>query len=227
MLKNLTSEALGTAVLSATVFGASQAAAPLGLVGNIPVSLVAGFALFILITIFTPISGGHLNPLITLYFYTRQTVSAWVGLAYVAAQVLGAVLGALVAHAMFGLPLLQLSEIERNAPGLGIAEVVAGFGFVLMVSGGLRANAALVPALVGAFATCAVWFTSSGGFANPAVMVGRMLTATPGGVAPDSFPMLVAAQFIGALIAVGVGRYLFDTPAPSEGSAVYSCENKD
>jgi len=209
MIRPVLAEAVGTALLSAAVIGAGQGAAALGPVGLIPVSAVVGLALFVLITVFSRVSGGHVNPVVSLLFLARGDIGGRQAVAYAGAQVTGAVAGVVLVHAMFGLPLVQAGVAARAAPSLWLSETVAAFTLILVIAGGMHVRPALVPALVGAISAAGVWFTASGGFSNPAVMVARALTATPGGIEPAHAPMYMLAQVVGAALAIAVARGLF------------------
>ncbi|MBL9052237.1 MAG: aquaporin, partial [Tabrizicola sp.] len=178
--QRLVAEALGTAFLTAVVFGSAAMGAALtpdaGL-GLLVSSLVTGFALFVLITIFAPISGAHFNPAVTLVFLTRREIGAGEAGAFLLAQVAGALAGAIATHVMFGMAWLEWSGIVRDAPRLWLSEGIATFGLVLVILGGIAAKGP-VPALVGAYIAAGYWFTSSTSFANPAMSLARTLTGT-------------------------------------------------
>lgn len=171
MRQRLAAEALGTAFLLISVVGSGimgQALAG----GNIAVALLAnaiatGCALYFLITIFGPISGAHFNPAVTVAFLLRREMPPAEALAYIAAQIVSAIMGVWAAHLMFDLPILQLSGTERSSLGQGWSEIVATFGLVLVILGGLRHRPQAVPALVALYITGAYWFTASTSFANP------------------------------------------------------------
>lgn len=207
-------EAIGTAMLAAAVIGAGQGAAGLGALAPVPVSAVVGLSLFTLITVFSRVSGGHINPAVSLLFLSRGDIGPSRAGAYVVAQLLGAVAGVLMVHAMFGLPVLQGGTIARSGASLWLSEGVATFCLILVIAGGMHVRPALVPALVGGISACGVWFTASGGMANPAVTLARALTATPGGILPGHVPMLVLSQLAGAAAAILVARGLFATDDP-------------
>ncbi len=193
------SEMLGTAALLCAVIGSGIMAEQLS-GGNMAVALLANtwatvFALYALIEILGPISGAHFNPAVTLVMAKRHQ---WPGqrlMAYVCAQLIGAALGAWLAHAMFDLPLLQWSSKVRSGPGQWLAEVVATAGLLLVI---LRAPAGKASALVACYIGAAYWFTASTSFANPAAVWGRMMSDTFAGIAPASALGFVAAQLVGA-----------------------------
>ncbi|MBL9047194.1 MAG: aquaporin [Tabrizicola sp.] len=209
--QKLVAEALGTAFLTAVVFGSAAMGAALtpdaGL-GLLVSSLVTGFALFVLITIFAPISGAHLNPAVTLVFLTRREIGAGEAGAFLLAQAAGAVAGAIATHLMFGMAWLEWSGIVRDEPRLWLSEGIATFGLVLVILGGIAAKGP-VPALVGAYIAAGYWFTSSTSFANPAMSLARTLTGTGAGIRIEDLVPFLVAQFAGALLAAGLGRWLF------------------
>ena len=207
--RRLVAEALGTALLLAAVVGSGIMAQRLA-GGNAAIALLANTfatvgALYILIEVFRPISGAHFNPLVSLVMACRRQMNRSVLALYVTAQLLGAVLGTWLAHAMFDLTILQFASRIRSGPGQWIGEVVATFGLVLVV---LRAPANRVAAMVAAYVGAAYWFTSSTSFANPAAVVGRMFSDSFAGIHPASAPAFVAAELFGAGLAVTVNRFL-------------------
>lgn len=210
--RRLVAEALGSALLVATVVGSGIMAAALttdgalALLGN---TLPTGAILVVLITVLGPISGAHFNPAVTLVFTLRRELPASLALAYILAQCAGAIAGTLLAHAMFELPLLQLSTHARTGAGQWLAEAVATFGLVAVILGGVRANASAVAWLVGLYITAAYWFTASTSFANPAVTLARALTDSFSGISPADAPGFIIAQLIGALAAAVLGGWLW------------------
>lgn len=209
--QRLVAEALGTALLTAVVFGSAAMGAALtpdaGL-GLLVSSLVTGFALFVLITIFAPVSGAHFNPAVTLVFLTQREIGAGEAGAFLLAQVAGAVGGAIAAHLMFGMEWLEWSGIVREEPRLWLSEGIATFGLVLVILGGIAAKGP-VPALVGAYIAAGYWFTSSTSFANPAMTFARTLTGTGAGIRIEDLAPYLVAQLAGALVAAALGRWLF------------------
>jgi glycerol uptake facilitator-like aquaporin len=213
LTKRLGAEGLGTAFLLATVIGsgimADRLAAGNGALALLCNTIPTGAILVVLITIFAPLSGAHFNPAVSLVFTLRSEMEWNECAAYVAAQIAGGMLGALLAHAMFELPLFQISATTRTGLGQWIAEVVAAFGLILTILGCLARNAAAVPMAVGLYITAAYWFTASTSFANPAVTLARSLSDTFAGIAPIDAPAFIAAQIIGAILAHIIARKLW------------------
>ncbi len=211
--RRLAAEALGTALLLAIVIGSGIMGERLAgrnvaiaLLGN---TLATGAGLVVLISIFGPISGAHFNPAVTLVFALRRDLSARLALAYVAAQIAGAVLGVFLAHAMFAEAILQVSTKLRDGPAQVLSEFVATFGLVATILGTLRFKPDFTPAAVGLYITAAYWFTASTSFANPAVTLARSLSNTFAGIAPGSAPAFIAAQLASATVALAVSGWLF------------------
>jgi glycerol uptake facilitator-like aquaporin len=219
--RRLFAEALGTALLVATVVGSGIAAQRLSpddvglqLLEN---ALATGAVLVVLIALLGPVSGAHFNPVVS-------AVDAWFGglrgrevAPYVVAQVLGACAGAIVANLMFGVGAVTVSTTERTGSALWFSEVVATFGLLLVILGLVRGGrSAWVAPAVAAYIVAAYWFTASTSFANPAVTVGRTLSDTFAGIAPSSVPPFVLAQVVGAAIAAGVALVLWPRPAAAD-----------
>ena len=205
----LLAEALGTALLLAVVIGSGVMAERLA-GGNVALALLANTlatvgGLYVLIEVFGPVSGAHFNPAVSAVMAARRALPVSWLLPFIAAQLLGAWLGAVLVHAMFDLPLLQWSAKLRTGPGQWIAEAVATFGLVLVI---LRAPAGRAAAMVAAYIGAAYWFTASTSFANPAAVFGRMFSDSFAGIAPASAPGFVVAELIGAALAVAVHRLL-------------------
>ena len=212
--QKLVAEGLGTALLVCAVVGSGIMADRL--TADTAVALLANTAatvaaLFMLITIIGPISGAQFNPVVTLVFTLRGELSRGLALAYTAAQVLGGIAGTWIAHAMFELPILQLSQTIRIGPAQWLAEGVASFALLLAILGAINARAN-VAAVVACVIAAAYWFTASTSFANPAVTLARALTDTFAGIRPLDAPMFIAAQVVGALVAMAVGGWLFRQP---------------
>jgi len=212
-MQRLTAEALGTAFLLATVVGSGIMAEQLA-GGNVAIALLGntiatGAILVVLITIFGPISGAHFNPAVTFAFWLRSDIRTREAAAFVAVQIIAGILGVWVAHAMFAESLLQISLKDRSGPSQWLSELVATYGLVLVILGGLRHRPDAVPLLVGLYITAAYWFTASTSFANPAVTIARALSDTFAGISPTDAPMFIVAQILGAGLAVLTARALF------------------
>jgi len=215
--RRLVSEGLGTAFLLMAVVGSGIMGERLA-GGNVAIALLAnaiatGAALVVLITIFGPLSGAHFNPAVTLFFALRREIPPALAFAYVAVQIVGAVLGVWSAHAMFALPIVELSQKLRDGPAQWWSEGIATFGLLLTIAGAIRFAPPAAATLVGAYITAAYWFTASTSFANPAVTIARALTDTFAGIAPASAPAFIAVQLAAALIAAPVLSWLFAPPA--------------
>ncbi len=218
--QRLAAECLGTAFLLATVIGSGIMGERLS-GGNVAIALLGntiptGAILFVLITMFGPISGAHFNPAVTAAFALRRELPRAEACNYVLVQLLGAVVGVLAAHLMFEESLLQISTKVRAGPAQWFSEWVAAFGLVATILLTLRANRAAVAAAVGLYITAAYWFTASTSFANPAVTIARSLSNTFAGIRPLDVLPFVAAQMLGAVCAVAVCRRLLRGTAQSE-----------
>ena len=204
--RRVVAEMLGAALLLAIVIGSgimgerlSGGNVAVALLGN---TLATGAGLVVLITVFGPISGAHFNPAVTLAFALKREITALLAIGYVVAQIVGAVLGAYVAHLMFAEPIFQISTKLRDGPAQMFSEFVATFGLLATILGCLRFRPEFTPAAVGLYITSAYWFTASTSFANPAVTIARSLSNTFAGIAPSSAPSFIAAQLLGAVVAV-------------------------
>jgi glycerol uptake facilitator-like aquaporin len=214
LLRRLTAEGIGSLFLAATVIGSGVMAERLA-GGNTAVALLANTGatvavLATLIALLGPVSGAHFNPAVSLVQALRHTLPWREAGAYVAVQVLGCCLGAMLAHAMFGLPLLQSSIHVRTGAAQWLAEAVATFGLLLVILGYRRAQDA--PWMVAAWIGAAYWFTASTSFANPAITIARSLSDTFAGIRPLDAPAFIAAQLVGALLALLTARLLFISP---------------
>lgn len=212
MIRKLAAEGVGTAMLLATVVGSGIMAEQLA-DGNMAIALLAnavatGAILTVLILIFGPVSGAHFNPAVSLAFALRREIDGPTLAAYVAVQAAGACLGVFLAHAMFDLPIFQISQTTRTGTGQWIGEIVATFGLVATILGTLHHRADAVPYAVGLYITAGYWFTSSTSFANPAVTLARGLSDTFAGIRPIDGPWFMAMQILGAVIAVWFFRWI-------------------
>lgn len=220
MRRSLLAEALGTAMLLIAVVGSGIMGAALA-DGNTAVALLAnaiatGCMLFVIITLFGPLSGAHFNPAVTLYFALCRDITAKRALAYGAAQIIGGIFGVWLTHVMFDLDILQFSTTaHRTGVAQWVSEALATLGLLLVIVGGLRARAEAVPALVALYITGAYWFTASTSFANPAVTLARSLTDTFAGILPDHAPAFILVQLVSAGLAALLLPRLFRVPDPS------------
>ena len=203
MGRKLMAEVIGTAFLLAAIAGSGIMGDALanGQVGAalLPHSLAVGAILFVMITLFGPVSGAHFNPVVTMVFALKGEIERRDAVAYIAVQILAGILGVLAAHLMFDLDIAQVSGKQRTGVGQWSAEVIATAGLILVILGGLRTNPAFIPAMVGLYIMAALWFTASTSFANPAVTMARILTNTFSGIQPGDAPAFIAAQIVGAL----------------------------
>lgn len=211
--RRLAAEALGMLLLTATVIGSGIMAdrltddTALALLGN---TIATGAILFVLIALFAPISGAHFNPAVTLVAALRRDL-AWRDAAlYIAAQLAGGVLGAVLAHLMFEAPALSLGIHVRTGPAQWLSEAVATFGLVLTILVAARHRPQAIAALVGCYIAAAYWFTASTSFANPAITIARALTDSFAGIRPVDAVPFILAQLAGALLALGLCRWLLE-----------------
>lgn len=213
LARRLLSEGLGTALLLATVVGSGIMGAKLA-GGNIALALLGntlstGAILVVLILIFGPVSGAHLNPAVTLASVLRRALTWREGGLYIAAQIAGAILGVWAAHGMFELPVWQLSMTVRTGAGQWFAEFIATFGLLLTIFGCVARAPSAIPYAVGLYITAAYWFTASTSFANPAVTLARALSDTFAGIALSNVPGFVLAQLAGMLMALAIQPMLW------------------
>jgi len=211
--QKLVAECLGTLLLLAIVIGSGIMGENLA-GGNIAIALLGntlatGAGLVVLITIFGPVSGAHFNPVVTLAFLFRRELTLPAAITYIAAQLIGAVLGVYTAHATFGEALIQVSTKLRDGPALMFSEGIATFGLIATIFGTVKYKPAFTPVAVGLYITSAYWFTASTSFANPAVTVARSLSNTFAGIAPHSVLPFIAAQCAGAALAMLICGWLF------------------
>jgi glycerol uptake facilitator-like aquaporin len=215
--RRLLAEGLGSALLAATVVGSGIMAQRLA-GGNVAVALLANTAatvavLYTLITLLGPISGAHFNPAVSGIEALRGRLLWRDAGAYTVTQIVGCCAGAILAHLMFELPVWEFSTHVRSGPAQWLAEAIATFGLLLVVIGHRRAEEA--PWMVACWIGAAYWFTASTSFANPAITIARSLTNTFAGIRPIDAPAFIAAQLIGAIAALGVGRLLFSATKPA------------
>ena len=209
--RKVVAEGLGTGLLVAAVVGSGIMAS--ALTGDTALALLAntlatGAALVVLITLFGPISGAHFNPAVSLVMALRRDLPWNIFGFYVIAQIAGGILGTFAAHLMFDLPLFQVSEKIRSGGAQWFSEAVAAFGLLLTILLGLRFARANIPWLVGLYIVAAYWFTASTSFANPAVAIARSLTNTFAGIRPADLPGFIAAETVGAVLAMALCGWL-------------------
>jgi glycerol uptake facilitator-like aquaporin len=223
--RRLVAELLGSAFLAAVVIGSGIAAAQLS-GGNVGLELFENAAataagLFAIILMFGPVSGGHFNPVVSFADAAFGGLRWRDAAAYLPAQIAGCIGGAALANLMFSRTALSISARHRASPGHFLAEIVATLGLILVIFALARTGRGrMAPAAVGAYIGAAYFFTSSTSFANPAIAVGRMFSATFAGIAPSSVPSFVAAQVIGGGLAVGVVRMLYPGVTPAEAADI-------
>ena len=211
-MRSFVSEFLGTLFLVATVVGSGIMADNLSM-GNHAVALLAnaistGAILYVLIIIFSELSGAHFNPVVSLIMFMMKKISLSDFLLYVFFQIIGRVLGAFLAHFMFEMSVIQLSTNVRTGSSQYLSEVIAAFGLVLTILLGLKYKRESVATLVALYITAAYWFTSSTSFANPAVTIARTFTDTFSGIQNSDTVPFIMAQILGGLMAYLVFRYL-------------------
>jgi glycerol uptake facilitator-like aquaporin len=216
LARRLTAEFLGTGFLVAAVVGSGIMGERLAN-GNVALALLAntiatGAALVALILAFGPVSGAHLNPAVTIADAMEDGIRWSDTPAYICAQIIGGIGGAMTAHLMFGLPLVSLSHHGRSGPAQVFSEFVATFGLLSVIWGCSRSRSTAIPFAVGAYITAAYWFTASTSFANPAVTIARCISDTFAGIRPVDVPWFVMAQFLGAFAATLLFRWLVPNP---------------
>jgi glycerol uptake facilitator-like aquaporin len=216
--RRLVAETLGTALLLAAIVGSGIMGERLA-GGNLAIALLAnsvatGAALIVLITILGPISGAHFNPAVTAFFALRREISPKLAAGYATVQCLGAIAGVWATHAMFAMPILEVSSKLRDGPAQGWSEFVATFGLLATIAGAIRYAPQSVAHMVGLYITAAYWFTASTSFANPAVTLARSMTDSFSGIAPSSAPTFIAAQILAVFAGFATLGWLFGPQAP-------------
>jgi len=215
-MRSAAAESLGTALLLAAVVGSGIMGERLA-AGNVAIALLAnslatGFALIALIIAFAGRSGAHFNPVVTLALAVRRDFPMGRVFGYIVAQVIGALLGVLIAHAMFDLDLVQASAKVRSSPGQWLSELVATFGLVFLILSIEAKRAWMAPFAVGAYIAAAYWFTASTSFANPAVTLARGFTATFAGIGLGNVAAFIVSQLVGAALALAADKALRQNP---------------
>ena len=211
--RQLVAEGIGTMTLLATVIGSGIMAGRLAgdnvavaLLGN---TIPTGAILYVLITIFGPVSGAHFNPAVTIAFAIRREIEARRAVMFILMQMAGGLGGAMLAHLMFETPVLQLSQNARTGGAQWLSEFVATFGLLTVIFGGLRWRPDSIPMLVGLYITAAYWFTASTSFANPAVTIARAFTDSFSGILPAHAPGFILAQLVAACLAPAILGWMF------------------
>jgi glycerol uptake facilitator-like aquaporin len=230
LLRRAVAEALGTALLLSTVVGSGIMGERLA-GGNVAIALLAntlatGAGLTALILTFGPVSGAHFNPAVTVADAWQGGLAWWDVPAYVFAQVGGGIVGVMVAHIMFGEPLLAASQHTRAGVPQLASEFVATFGLLSVIWGCSRSRGSITPFAVGAYITAAYWFTASTSFANPAVTVARSLTDTFSGIRPADAPGFIVAQLLGAAVATMTFKWLIPE-LPKTADRVVTSRDRD
>ena len=211
-LRKTIAEAVGTATLLLVVIGSGVMATNLS--EDIGVQLTinsaaTGLILYILITLLGPISGAHFNPVVTAIQLFKKNITASLAAAYLAAQLVGAVIGVALANFIFNLPIIEISQKDRTGAELFVSEILATAGLVFIIFTAIaQKSEAKIPVLVGAYISAAYFFTSSTSFANPAVTVARTLSDTFAGIAPSSVLPFIAAQIIGAALGLALTTFI-------------------
>jgi glycerol uptake facilitator-like aquaporin len=215
LAQRLTAETIGTCLLVTAVVGSGIMAdrltddVALALLCN---TIATAATLVVLISIFGPVSGAQFNPVVTLVMLLSREMSLAAGLSYCAAQVLGGMLGTMLAHAMFELPLIEASTHARTGWGQWLAEFVATFGLLMTILSVRKSDSNNIPFMVGLYIAGAYWFTASTSFANPAVTIARAFTNTFAGIMPGDVAVFIMAQIAGGLAAFALSRWLFQSP---------------
>lgn len=210
--RRLIAEALGTCLLVTAVVGSGIMAdnltndVALALLCN---TIATAAALVVLISVFGPLSGAHFNPAVSLVIFALREMPLPAFIRYCVAQVLGGTAGTVLAHAMFDLPVLQMSTHIRAGSGQWLAEFIATFGLLLTILSVRKSDPGKIPMLVGLYIAAAYWFTASTSFANPAVTIARTLTDTFAGIRPIDAPAFIVVQIAGAFVAMILTGYLF------------------
>jgi len=213
LLRRLTAEFVGSSFLLMTVVGSgimgeklSGGNLALALLGN---TIPTGAILIVLILIMGPISGAHFNPIVSLCFAFRKELNTIELISYIAAQMVGSIVGVLLAHGMFDLELIQLSETTRAGGAQFLSEIIASTGLILTIFGCIKSAPNAVSYAVGLYITAAYWFTASTSFANPAVTIARSITNTFSGISVENIFSFIVAQFIGTIIGYILSKEIF------------------
>jgi glycerol uptake facilitator-like aquaporin len=211
-LRKTIAELVGTATLLLVVIGSGVMATNLSKDVGVQLTInsaATGLILYILITLLGPISGAHFNPLVTAIQWYKKNITASIAAAYLAAQLIGAVIGVALANFIFNLPIIEISQKDRTGAELFVSEILATAGLVFIIFTAIaQKSEAKIPVLVGAYISAAYFFTSSTSFANPAVTVARTLSDTFAGIAPSSVAPFIAAQILGAILGLVLTKFI-------------------
>ena len=211
-LRRVIAELVGTATLLLVVIGSGVMATNLSKDVGVQLTInsaATGLILYILITLLGPISGAHFNPVVTAIQLYRKNITASLAAAYLAAQLVGAVIGVALANFIFSLPIIEISQKDRTGAELFVSEILATAGLVFIIFTAIaQKSEAKIPVLVGAYISAAYFFTSSTSFANPAVTVARTLSDTFAGIAPSSVAPFIAAQIFGAALGLALTTFI-------------------
>ena len=211
-LRRTIAELVGTATLLLVVIGSGVMATNLSKDVGVQLTInsaATGMILYILITLLGPISGAHFNPVVTVIQFYKKNITASLAAAYLAAQLIGAVIGVALANFIFNLPIIEISQKDRTGAELFVSEILATAGLVFIIFTAIvQKSEAKIPALVGAYISAAYFFTSSTSFANPAVTVARTLSDTFAGIAPGSVLPFIVAQIIGAALGLVLTTFI-------------------
>ncbi|MEM7619719.1 MAG: MIP/aquaporin family protein [Pseudomonadota bacterium] len=213
IVQRLGAELLGTALLLAVIIGSGIVGDTLDN-GNVAITLLAhslavGAILVVLIAMFGPVSGAHFNPVVTFVFWLKKDITTEHACYYILCQILGALIGVFLVHLSFEQDMIQYAQTVRTGYGKYIGEVIATFGLVFVILFTLRTNPTYIPASVGLYIFAAIWFTSSGSFANPAVAIARGISDTFTGIRFSDVPMFIVAECIGAFCALMLYKFFF------------------
>jgi glycerol uptake facilitator-like aquaporin len=213
--RRILAEVIGTATLLLVVIGSGVMATNLSKDVGVQLTInsaATGLILYILITLLGPISGAHFNPVVTVIQLFKKNLTASLTAAYLAAQLIGAVTGVVLANFIFNLPIIEISQKDRTGSNLFVSEILATAGLVFIIFTAIaQKSEAKIPVLVGSYISAAYFFTSSTSFANPAVTVARTLSDSFAGIAPVSVLPFIAAQIIGAIAGIGLTKFLTST----------------
>ena len=214
-MRRILAEVIGTAALLLVVIGSGVMATNLSKDVGVQLTInsaATGLILYILITLLGPVSGAHFNPVVTVIQLFKKNITPSLAAAYLAAQLVGAVIGVALANFIFKLPIIEISQKDRTGTDLFVSEILATAGLVFIIFTAIaQRSEAKIPVLVGAYISAAYFFTSSTSFANPAVTVARTLSDSFAGIAPASVLPFIAAQIIGAISGIALTKFITST----------------